>query len=73
MNNIICRIVELPARVNAVTVVDEGGYFNIYVNSLLSEDERQRAFRHELRHVRMRHFHKVGKPVSDCEKEAKKE
>ena len=73
MNNIVCRIVELPLRVNAVTVVDECGDFNVYVNSRLSEDERQRAFRHELRHVKMRHFLKTEKAVGECEREAKKD
>ena len=71
MNNIVCRTVELPSRINAVTVIDESGDFNIYVNARLSADERLRAFRHELRHIRMRHFYKAEKNVADCEKEAK--
>ena len=73
MNNIVCRTVDLPPRINAVTVIDENGDFNIYLNARLSEDERQRAFRHELRHIRMRHFYKTEKNITDCEKEAKTE
>ncbi len=71
MNNIFCRIIELPLKVNAVTAVDENGDFNVYVNSRLSEDEARKALRHELRHVRMHHFYKIEKRVSDCEDEAK--
>lgn len=73
MNNIVCRAVDLPPRVNAVTVIDENGDFNVYVNSRLSEDERQKAFRHELRHIKMRHFYKIEKSITDCEREAKED
>lgn len=52
MDDIVCRIVELPLRVNAVTVVDENGDFNVYVNSHLSHEEQMNAYKHECRHIK---------------------
>lgn len=71
MNEIICRIVELPARVNAVTVVDENGDYSVYVNARLSYEEQLRAYRHECRHIERDHFY-AEKPVERCEREAKR-
>lgn len=72
MNDIVCRVIELPARVNAVTVVDADGTFNIYVNARLSRDEQQKAYRHECRHIKKQHFYSP-KTAEICEKEAKAE
>ena len=72
MDDIICRFIELPPRVNAVTVVDENGDFNIYVNSRLSTEEQRKAFSHEKRHIKKAHFHSL-KSVEECEDEAKKD
>lgn len=69
MDEITCRIIDLPSRVNAVTVVDENGDFNVYVNSKLSYEEQQKAYRHECRHIRKNHFYRE-KPVWRCEQEA---
>lgn len=70
MTNIIDRYIELPVTVNAVTVLDSNGDYNVYINSNLSLDERIRAFNHELRHIMDEHFYK-DMPVPDCEKFAK--
>lgn len=61
----------MPPRVNAVTVIDENGDFNVYVNSRLSVEEQQIAYKHECRHIKKDHFHS-SKSVEECEKEAKK-
>ena len=45
------RIIDLPSTVRGVTVRDEDGNYNIYINSSLSEDARQKAIEHELKHV----------------------
>jgi hypothetical protein len=70
MDEVVFRIVELPPRVNAVTVVDENGDFNVYVNARLSYEEQQKAYLHEKQHIRRHHFHSQ-KPVETCEREAK--
>ena len=69
MDNIICRLMDLPGKVNAVTMVDENGDYNIYVNSHLSREEQRRAYRHEERHIYKGHFY-TSKAVSVCEREA---
>ena len=60
----------MPPRVNAVTVIDENGDFNVYVNSRLSVEEQQKAYKHECRHIKKDHFHS-SKSVEECEEEAK--
>ena len=69
MEHEILRLAPLPARVNAVTVVDANGDFNIYVNENLSIEEQRRAYTHELEHIRRNHLF-INKPVEECEAEA---
>ena len=69
MEHEILRLAPLPARVNAVTVVDDNGDFNIYVNEQLSIEEQRRAYKHELEHIRQNHLF-INTPVEECEAEA---
>ncbi len=69
MDDVICRFIGLPAKINAVTVVDNNGDFNVYINANLSCEEQKKAYRHEVRHIRKNHFF-IQKPVKDCEIEA---
>lgn len=57
MNDYFLRIVRLPRRVEGVTVVNNDGTFSIYLNELLSEEERRETLDHELRHIRLEHFY----------------
>ena len=52
MERNILRLAPLPPRINAVTVVDDNGDFNIYVNENLSLEEHRRAYDHEIIHIR---------------------
>jgi len=72
MGEFILRLIELPCTVNAVTVLDENGDYNVYVNSRLSIEEQKKAFRHEKRHIKKDHFY-TSAHVSECEMEAKEE
>lgn len=56
MEDIIVRYMDLPVKVRAYTATDENNDYNIYVNSRLSAEGRQRALSHELEHIRMGHF-----------------
>ena len=69
MESKILRLAPLPPRVNAVTVVDGNGDFNIYVNENLSIEARRAAYDHELEHIRREHFF-TDIPVEECEREA---
>lgn len=64
------RRVEFPNRsVRAATFPNDDGTFDIYVNTLLSEPEQQRALEHELRHIRLGHFYSDA-PLEEKEAEA---
>ena len=70
MGEIIIRYLEVPGTVRAVTMVDEEGDYNIYVNPSLSHEEQRKACRHEMRHIKKNHFYNEKKSVSTCETEA---
>ena len=51
MTDYCIRYIELPYASKGVTVQDAAGFYNIYINSLLSYDEQKKAVAHELAHV----------------------
>lgn len=57
MDAVIIRVIDLPYKVNGLTVKDEEGDYNIYLNARLSDERRVKAFRHELRHIKLGHFY----------------
>lgn len=64
------RRLPFPNRsVRAATFPNDDGTFDIYINTLLSESEQQRALEHELRHIRLGHFYSDA-PLSEKEAEA---
>lgn len=63
------RFVELPRRVEGVTVPNNDGSFSVYINSLLTEPQRRRVLEHELEHIEKEHFY-VDMSVSRMEKQA---
>ena len=69
MNDIIVRSEDLPCGTNGVTVVDENGDYNVYINAKLSETEQQRTYRHEVQHIIKNHFYS-DKEVKVMEEEA---
>ena len=69
MNHFICRLIDLPSKINAVTVVDENGDYNIYINAKLSHEAQKASFQHECRHINKNHFYS-DKSVRECETEA---
>lgn len=52
MNDIITRLIAFPSTVKAVTVPDENGDYNIYINKNLCHCQQQLAIEHELEHIR---------------------
>lgn len=47
MEDIFVRLKDLPYGMNAVTILDEDGDYNVYVNARLSYDGQLQAQRHE--------------------------
>lgn len=68
-SNIFVRMVLLPETVRAVTLPNDDGTFDIYVNSSLPDELQDRALEHELEHIRRDHFYNDD-PVWVNEKEA---
>ena len=66
---IFIRPLALPHAVRAVTLPNEDGTFDIYINSNLPEELRQKALEHELKHIRKDHFYNED-PVWLNEEEA---
>lgn len=54
---IFIRTVSLPEAVRAVTLPNDDGTFDIYINSNLPEELQQKALDHELEHIRKDHFY----------------
>lgn len=57
LGNIFVRGIELPLTVKGVTVLDNDGNFNVYINILLSYDTQCNATRHEIKHIKKEHFY----------------
>jgi hypothetical protein len=56
MNDVIIREKEMPYYMKAYTKVDADGIDNIYVNSDLSYENKQKAIKHELSHITKNHL-----------------
>lgn len=67
--DIFIRLLALPLAVRAVTLPNEDGTYDIYVNEELPAELRQRAAEHELRHIQQNHFYDYN-PVWINEMEA---
>jgi Zn-dependent peptidase ImmA (M78 family) len=57
MENIIIRGIELPPKIKGVTVIDDEGDYNVYINTLLSPEVQKRTQKHELAHIIKDHFY----------------
>lgn len=57
MDAVIIRKIDLPIGINGITVLDENGDYNIYINDKLSNDQQCEAFRHEIEHIKQGHFY----------------
>lgn len=52
MEEKIVRILDLPAGVRGLTLLDEDGNYNIYINAKLDMAARLKAYDHEVEHIR---------------------
>ncbi len=63
------RVVPLPLRVEGVTLPNDDGSFDIYINAVLSPRKQQETLAHELRHIRAEHF-SLDMPLARMERQA---
>lgn len=65
MTDYFVRLIELPVKVEGVTVPNSDGSFSVYINALLSEAKREEV----LRHIASEHFY-TEMPVEYMERQA---
>lgn len=64
------RRIPLPATVEGVTIPNDDGTFDIYINESLPPERQEDALRHELRHITKDHLYDDVSPVEQLEREA---
>lgn len=57
MNEFHIRYVEMPPSVEAVTLPNDDGSYDIYINSRMEEDKKKRKLKHELFHIKGNDFY----------------
>lgn len=70
MDKIILRYIDLPCTVKGLTVQDEEGDYNVYINAKLSYETNQQTLQHEMQHIVNNDFNQLMH-VKDIEKLAK--
>ena len=53
------RPIPLPRRVEGVSIPNDDGSFDIYINSNLPPELQQKTLEHELRHLKAEHFYLI--------------
>ena len=56
MNEIYVRLLALPMTIRGVTVTDDEGDYNIYINSSLTPDQQKHVLKHEMTHIERNDF-----------------
>jgi len=56
MDDVYLRLMSLPHTVHGITVQDEDGDYNIYINARLTHEKQQEAMQHELKHIESNDF-----------------
>lgn len=63
------RMVALPIAVEGVSVPNDDGTFDIYINARLPQEKQEEVLAHELRHLEAEHFY-VDIPLRVAEQQA---
>lgn len=61
------RYINLPCSVRGLTVMDNEGFYNIYINARLSLAHQHDALMHELEHINRNDFSRENEPLSNVE------
>lgn len=59
-------MLDLPARVHGITVLNEDDSYTIFINDSLSPTAKRNALRHEVRHIKEHDFERTIR-VQDIE------
>ncbi len=63
------RFLSLPSTVEGVTIPNNDGTFDIYINDTFTIEKQKAILRHELEHLRLDHFY-LELPIGIIESEA---
>lgn len=63
------RNIALPIAVEGVSIPNDDGTFDIYINSRLPQEKQEEVLTHELRHLEAEHFY-VDIPLRVAEQQA---
>lgn len=69
MFDVFVRLLALPASVEGVTLPNDDGTYDVYLNANLPAERQQVALAHELRHIKKDHLYDAN-PVWVNEAEA---
>lgn len=64
------RTADFPISVKAVTIPNDDGTFDIYVNKNITPDVQYSALVHELKHIEKNHFYQDWQNIRTIESEA---
>ena len=64
------RQISLPSGIDGVTVPNDDGTFDIYLNADLCEVRKKDCLAHEIEHIMQDHFYQETKAVAQLEQEA---
>lgn len=67
MADIFLRYISLPPTVKGLTVQDEAGDYNIYLNSKLTYEAHTETLQHEIKHIDSNDFSKFV-PIKEIER-----
>lgn len=65
------RLVPFPPSVDGVTVPNDDGTFDVYINASHCEAKQKEALDHEIRHIFEDHFYQDTKSIERLEAEAR--
>ena len=64
------RYISFPAKIEGVTIPNDDGTFDIYINANFSIKKKKEILEHELCHINENHFYNDILPINLIEQEA---
>lgn len=63
----LIRYIPLPISVHGMTVLDENGFYNVYINICQSREVQLAALEHEMEHIKRNDFSRDDEPLEVVE------
>ena len=57
MDEIITRMIDMPTEMKGMTVLDDNGDYNIYINARFSSEAQREIYKHEIKHITKEDFY----------------